>query len=400
MSIQKRKEKLPFALPITNNMKNTGQKLLLIALFLAGVWSWQGCTKDKEPDIDKNLPSVDDYDRVLMLSNYANAYIVPAYTEYKSQLNNLTSDVQNFTGSPSITTLQNLRIKWETALLVWQDVAFLELGPAAYIGLRSQTNLYPVDTTLIHTNISLGTYNLQAASNFDAKGLQAIDYLINGIALNDQAIVDYFNATPNAKLYLQDVASELLTNATYVQNEWSVSFAQSFVSNSASNAQGSSVSDLLNAIVQHYETYVRKGKIGLPAGVFNGFSQLPMPEHVEAYYYGQSLPFVYRSLNALQKILKGEAYETTTNGEGLDDYLNFVQAQTAGQPLELVIDNQINTIKTQLDAINDPLSNEVVSNNAGVQNVYQPMQQLVPQLKIEVTDALGVMITYQDTDGD
>lgn len=381
-------------------MKNNYIKLLLGSLLAIGLIGFQSCKKDDNNTEEVVIPSANDYDRVAMLSNYASAYIVPAYEEYKNQVDVLSTDVQNFTAAPSISSLQNLRIQWENALLVWQDVAFLEFGPAAYIGLRSQTNLYPVDTTLIKDNITSGSYNLQTASNYDAKGLQAIDYLINGIAASDQDIVDYYNSSSNAKVYLQDVVNELKTNSVYVYNEWNVSFAQSFVSNSASNAQGSSVSDLLNALVQHYETYVRKGKIGLPAGVFNGFSQQPMPEHVEAYYYGQSLPFVYRSLDALQKFLKGEAYQTTANGQGLDDYLKFVQATTGGQPLEIVIDNQINTIKSQLATINDPLSNEVVNNNQGVQNVYQPMQQLVPQLKVEVTDALGVLITYQDADGD
>jgi len=381
-------------------MKNNPIKLLIGAILLVGLIGFQSCKKDDNNNDEVIPPSVNDYDRVAMLSNYATAYIVPAYTEYKNQIDLLTTEAQNFTSAPSISSLQNLRIQWENALLVWQDVAFLEFGPAAYIGLRSQTNLYPVDTTLIKDNITSGAYNLQTASNYDAKGLQAIDYLINGLASDDQGIVDYYNSTINAKTYLQDVVNELQTNSVYVYNEWNVSFAQSFVSNSASNAQGSSVSELLNALVQHYETYVRKGKIGLPAGVFNGFSQQPMPEHVEAYYYGQSLPFVYRALDALQKFLKGEAYETTANGQGFDDYLKFVQATTGGQPLELVIDNQINTIKSQLATISDPLSNEVVNNNQGVQNVYQPIQQLVPQLKVEVTDALGVLITYQDADGD
>ena len=39
----------------------------------------------------------------------------------------------------------------------------------------------------------LGTYDLQVASNFDAKGLQAIDFLINGTGITDNDIVTYFH---------------------------------------------------------------------------------------------------------------------------------------------------------------------------------------------------------------
>ena len=49
---------------------------------------------------------------------------------------------------------------------------------------------------------------------------------------------------------------------------------------------------------------------------------------------------------------------------------------------------------------NDPLNNEVSTNTAGVLNVYQKMQQMVGYLKVDMTNALEVLITYQDSDGD
>ena len=51
-----------------------------------------------------------------------------------------------------------------------------------------------VDTALISANInSGGNYNLESATNYDAKGLQALDYLLHQPSLNDQQHVDYFN---------------------------------------------------------------------------------------------------------------------------------------------------------------------------------------------------------------
>lgn len=376
-------------------------KLLISSVLLLGasLFLLQGCG-DKEEDDNVLVPSAQSYDRQVLLSNWANNYILPAYGEYTTQLTALKNEVTNFNSTPTVATLQTLRTQWENTLLVWQDVAFLELGPASNISLRAQTNVYPVDTMLINSNINSGTYNLQLPSNFDAKGFQAMDYLINGKGSVDADVVNYYNNTTNAELYLQDVVDELELNATSVNNSWQTSYATSFIANSASNAQGSSVSDAINALVMHYETYVRKGKVGLPAGVFNGFSQVPLPTHVEALYYEQSLPFIYRSLIAIQKFINGESYTTNVNGEGLDDYMNFVQATSGGQALETVIDNQIEVVKTSLATINDPFSTEVTTNNANVRSVYEEMQKLVPSLKVDMTNALDVLITYQDTDGD
>lgn len=358
------------------------------------------CKKDNEISFEDENPSIEDYDRQLMLSNYADLYIVPAYTEYKNQVNELSDETQTFVNTISISNLQSLRIQWENTLLVWQDVAFLEFGPAEYISLRSQTNIYPVDTLLILNNINAGTYNLQAASNYVAKGFQAIDYLINGVGTTDQEIVDYFTSKPNAQTYLTNVVNELKTNGSYVYNEWVNMYRTSFVNNSSSNSQGSSVSDLVNALNAHYETYIRKGQIGLPAGVFNGFTQTPMPKHVEALYFKKSLPYVYRALSSFQKFMNGNSYVSNTSGEGFDDYLKFVNATSGNVPLETAINNQMVAINNQLATINDPLSNEVLVNNQAVKDVYQQMQMLVPKLKVELTDALGVLITYQDNDGD
>lgn len=358
-----------------------------------------GCSKDDKKDNNTTDP-VEEYDREVMLTNYADAYILPAYSAYTSGIDSLKAAAINFNSTLNVTSLNQLRIKWENALLLWQDVGFLEFGPAQNISLRSQTNVYPIDTVLVTNNIAAGSYNLQLASNFDAKGLQAVEYLINGTGNNDNDIVTYFSNTTNASTYLIDVITDLETNANYVNNEWVSTYRSNFIANSASNAQGSSVSDIVNAISLHYETFIRKGKIGLPAGVFNGFSQLPMPEHVEAYHYEQSLPFVYRSLVSLQKFIKGEHYASSVNGEGLEDYLNFVRAQSGGQPLSTLINNQFINISGELANINDPLSNEVVNNNQGVRDVYQQMQQMVPFIKVETANALDVMITYQDNDGD
>lgn len=378
--------------------KNINYKLIR-TIFLCGVVFFQSCKKDNSSN-DTIEPAIGEYDRAAMLSNYVDAYILPAYTAYQSENDVLNSKVNDFTGSPSVANLQALKTQWETTLLVWQDVAFLEFGPAEYIALRGQTNVYPVDTTLILANIESGDYNLAASSNFDAKGFQAIDYLLNGVNASEQEVVDFFTNTSNAKTYLQDVVTELKTNATYVFDTWNNTYGSDFKNNNSSNAVGSSVSDMLNAMVQHYETYIRKGKIGLPAGVFNGFSEQAMPGHVEALYYGQSLIFAYRAVTSFQKFVNGDAYDGSTNGEGLDDYLAFVNATSNGQDLEVLIENQLEQIKTDIQSINDPLSDEVENNQQAVKSVYQTMQELVPFLKVETTNALGVQITYQDNDGD
>ena len=149
--------------------------------------------------------SFDDYDRTAMLENYADNYILPAYDAFNASCQDLHNAAVIFIFTTDQENLDALRIAWKNTLLIWQDVAFLELGPAANISLRSQVNLYPVDTNLIKDLIDQGSYDLQLPGNFVAKGFQSLDYLLYGIASTDAAILEYYQTTPQAKDFINDV---------------------------------------------------------------------------------------------------------------------------------------------------------------------------------------------------
>ena len=182
-------------------------------------------------------------------------------------------------------------------------------------------------------------------------------------------------------------------NINYVNNEWinhKSNFINDFEINNSgfsSNSQGSSISNIINALCLHYEFYVRRGKIGLPLGVFNGFSQQELPHLVECYYSGKSLQNTARCINSIRNFINGSGYLNNDNGH------NNMQ-------LSKVIDNQIVTILEELNNYNNPLSEEIMNNKDALLNSYEELQKLVPFIKVDMTSGLGVLITYQDNDGD
>jgi hypothetical protein len=389
------------------SIKNILIKSTIVLVIFAFNGCKKGCTDPLAVNYDPNAKKenqscqYESFNKQALLDNLVNSYILPSVSAYKTSIDNLHSSSTAFVASPSTSNLNSLRTSWETALLTWQDIAFLDFGPASYIVLKSQTNTYPADTSAINSNILSGNWTFTSANFNDQKGFQALDYLLNIPGLSDQQIVDYFSSTTNANSYLTDITQDLVTNGTYIYDQWNSSYKDDFINDFESNAQGSSVSDIVNALNLHYEYYIRRGKLGLPLGVFNGFSQQPMPELVECYYYGQSLPFTIRAVESLQKFINGCNYLIPEeNNLGLDDYMDFTNAQQGGSPLSDVIDNQFAEIITALNGLNDPLSNEVVANNPQGLQAYDKLQQLVPLIKVDMTSALGVLITYQDNDGD
>ena len=396
------------------NMNTRFLKFLYIfsALLIIQSCKKSGCTDpnalnyDIDAQKDDNGCLYEDYDKLSLLTNLADNYIIPSLDAYKSKIITLNIHVDSFIVNPNISNLTLLRTNWEEALLNWQDIGFLDFGPSEYILLRKQTNTFPIDTTELNNFISLADWNLDYASSYDSKGLQALDYLLFKPGHSESELITYFQNNTNAKNYLKAVAEDLNQNINYVTNQW-VTYREDFIndfevtqSNFSTNSQGSSISNIINALCLHYEFYVRRGKVGLPLGVFNGFSQLELPELVECYYSGKSTQNLVRSINSLRKYVTGSSYLNNDNGLGLDDYMDFVNAEQSTQQLSTVIDNQFLTILDEVNNINGPLSEEIINNKSQITQTYQELQQLVPYIKVDMTSALGVLITYQDNDGD
>lgn len=396
------------------NMNTRFLKFLYIfsALLIIESCKKSGCTDpnalnyDIDAQKDDNGCLYEDYDKLSLLTNLADNYIIPSLDAYKSKIITLNIHVDSFIVNPNISNLTLLRTNWEEALLNWQDIGFLDFGPSEYILLRKQTNTFPIDTTELNNFITLADWNLDYASSYDSKGLQALDYLLFKPGHTELQLITYFQNNTNAKNYLKAVAEDLNQNINFVTNQW-VSYREDFIndfevtqSNFSTNSQGSSISNIINALCLHYEFYVRRGKVGLPLGVFNGFSQLELPELVECYYSGKSTQNLVRSINSLRKYVTGSSYLNNDNGLGLDDYMDFVNAEQSTQQLSTVIDNQFLTILGEVNNINGPLSEEIINNKSQITQTYQELQQLVPYIKVDMTSALGVLITYQDNDGD
>ena len=399
---------------INKNMNSKFLKFLYVfsAILIIQSCKKSGCTDPEalnyniDAQKDDNSCLYEDYDKLSLLTNLADNYIIPSLDAYKSKIVSLNIHVDSFIANPNISNLALIRTNWEDALLNWQDIGFLDFGPSENILLRKQTNTFPIDTSELNNSISTTEWNLDYVSSYDSKGLQALDYLLFKPGHTDNELITYYQNNISAKNYLKALAEDLNQNINYVTNEW-ITYREDFIndfevttSNLSTNSQGSSISNILNALCLHYEFYLRRGKVGLPLGVFNGFSQLELPELVECYYSGKSTQNLVRSVNSLRKYVTGSSYLNNDNGLGLDDYMDFVNAEQNSQQLSTVIDNQFLTILEELNNISGPLSEEIINNKSQMTQTYQELQQLVPYMKVDMTSALGVLITYQDNDGD
>ena len=147
-------------------------------------------------------------------------------------------------------------------------------------------------------------------------------------------------------------------------------------------------------------SFMLEGKSWPTTRCFNGFTQQELPHLVECYFSGKSLQNLNESVYSINKFIIGAGYSSSDNGLGLDDYMNFVNAESNSDQLSNIIDNQFTNILEKVNNLPGTLGNDIIYNKPMVQETYQELQKLVPLIKVDMTSALGVLITYQDNDGD
>lgn len=358
----------------------------LVALVLIFSFGFTSCKKDDETTSDNNS-----YDRTEMLTHFNDSLIIPVYQATFLTADQLTADITEFTLNPSLSGLTNARLNFEQLYTAWQTIAHLELGPAEAISLRGNVNVYPTDTIQIHANITSGAYDLGTADNTDAKGLPAISYLLYGTGNTDNDMVSYYANNPDAGTYLKAITTDCVTKISGVYNTWQEAYGTEFKSRKGTDA-GSSTSLLYNALVSHTERYFRDGKLGIPAGKRTLGETLP--EKTENYYSGRSIPLAVTNLKAIYRFF------SATEKVSFYHYLKALDAKYNGQLLADVVDAQFKTAIDKLEAIPDPLSTTVNTDMPVIDAAYIEIQKLIVLLKTDVPSALGVLINYQDNDGD
>ncbi len=355
----------------------------------------QGCDNKKGDE----TPA---FDRQGLNQKTAEFIIIPSYDQYHTALNSFESSVDAFFADATEARLVVVREDLKTLRKDWQYCSFYNFGPALDASLLSFTNIFPVNTGTIETNIANGGYNLSSIATKDQQGLQALGYLFYGESLSNAAIVESYTTGPFAaerKQYVSDILNSMDTSIETVRTGW-VTYKDVYGATSKSGTDaGSSLSLLLNEWNKYFEVNLRDAKIGIPVG--ERTLQQQQPTKVEALYAGYSTELALHAVQAYEDLYLGKSIdgETVTS---LDNYVQAISAKTVidGSDLSKSIKSQFSVIKSALGNVQDPLSEEVETNQSGVKTVFTEMQKLIVFIKSDLTSAMGISISYIDNDGD
>lgn len=345
---------------------------------------------------DKTDPT--EYDRTALTANLGERVIVPAYDQLQDKVDLLRNGSADFRLAKDQVSLDSLQSRFEKAWLAWKACSAFEFGPAATASLRSVLNTFPCDTLQIHNNFTSGAYDLNQAVNLDARGFQALDFLLHGLGSGDAAILNrYQSPSDSSKLaeYLEAVVSDIQAQVSNVRQAWNSGYLATFKASLGTDV-GSSTSMLVNELNRDLEI-IKTASIGIPLGKQTFDS--PLPEKVEALYSEISIELAIAELQGLELLFEGQK-DGSAEGYGLREALNAVEALYNGENLGDAIHNQFQTAKAAVAAIPGSLSVAVVTNRVPVEAAYNEIQKLVILLKTDMASALSILITYTDADGD
>jgi predicted lipoprotein len=354
------------------------------------------CLVSCRPKKQSNEPEpADTYDKQALLVNMADNVILPSYNNFRSSLDSLVAAYNTFKSSELLSDFQVVKQKLHSAYSKYHLISPYEFGPAETVIVRMNFNVFPTDTPQIKYNIAAGTYVLDAASNLDAKGFPALDFLFYGYNASEASVIQQFSSSAARKQYVTDLLNDMSAKISTVINNWNSSYRSTFV-NSLGTDVGSSLGFLVNQLNFELD-YLKNSKIGVPLGKKS--LGIPLPEKCEAYYGAQSVQYALATLTAIENVYLGRG-PSGNHGEGFDNYLDHLGAQYNGGSLNEAINNQFAIARAKLNAVANPLSSQVTSNPGAVDAAYVELVKLLVLLKTDMPSNLGVIITYQDGDGD
>lgn len=327
-----------------------------------------------------------EFDKGALLTHLADDRIVPAINDFSAKIGELESAYLTFQGDRSQANLDAVRVAWKTAYLSWQGVKTYDFGPIRDNGLRAATATFPADTAKIVNNISSGSYSLGAAANIDAIGLPALDFLLYR---NDA--LSYFSGNDTYTTYGLDVIQKMKNEIQTVQSAWT-SYRATFVASTGTEST-SAFSLLVNEFNRDFEL-AKNAKLGIPIGKQSLGVQLPA--YLEARYSGFSFELMRESVLQLKLLYYGCYFGSNAAGTGFDDYLGQLEkSELAG-----LIGSNFDAILNKTDTFGGTLEEEMQNNPGELDQLYNLFMNQVVAIKTDMTSAFGVLITYQDNDGD
>ena len=367
------------------NRRMSTKKILFAAAIAVFVIA---CEDNKD-----TTPTNTNFDRGQMLKFYAESMIIPSYDVLNTQIADFSTKVEAFVTTPNLGNLQTARDAYKEVMLAYQHITVFDFGASeddlGFI-LSDVINVFPVSVSKIENSIS-GANFVFNDFNRDARGLQAIDYLLYSEPTAEAVVAKF--ADVNRGKYLSALVNQIKTLTEQAGNDWK-NTKNDFSSNT-STSSGSSVAEFYNSFVYTFEK-IKNFKLGLPMGKRPGQTQTEAAR-AECYYSGLSIELAKENMLVVENTWFGRTRNSTT-GISFRDYILSV---SGGEGLVNETQLQFKVINDKFSKVpNDRIESVLANNFTALDEAFLEISKMTRHLKSEMSSLLGISITYSSGDGD
>lgn len=369
-------------------------KKITLYILLLLVICISACKKEEQPT----------YNRQLILENVGNNIILPALKDLQSQTQQLIQATVSLNTQSTSATLIQAQDAWKKTVLSWEKVVFFNFGPLKMKDVALKIDFNPVRTNIITSILASSEVIDQAyiaTVGAAAKGFPTLEYLLFDRSKSNEQLLPLFTTDAQAsrrKAYIKAIAEDIQLQVTTILKEWQASgsnYLQTFIENSQGG--NDAVNTLANKMIGITEI-IANTKLADPLGlkVKDG---TPQPESAEAWRSGTSVAHILANLEVLEQVFKGN-HDNPSTTDGFDDYLDALKSASNGQSLSASIASQIEQTRQAVKSIQPSLYEAVTSNPAQAKAAYKAAQKLIILIKVDMMNALGGIVTFNDNDGD
>ena len=335
------------------------------------------------------------YTRTAQLKNVYENKIITLSTSFIEKTTLLENNIQEFKNETTTVNLIKAQESWVETLKTWKQLELYNLGAVENSFIHFEINRWATNTEIIDKNIE-GNETINevyiTTKGSSSKGLSAIEYLLFS-SNDDLEIVSSFTTEINFDRrfdYLIALSQNLRSKSIELLHLWE-SENENFV-NSTENGITGSQNQLTNAMINLIEEIIIS-KLGNPLGdKTNGIIDA---NALEAARSNSSLLIIQEHLLALKQCFTGEFLDNDMNW-GFDNYLSLITKDD----LNTSILEAFETCQEKINAINNPLSEEIINDTENVIELQDAFRNLLVLIKLDLSNAIGATITLSDNDGD
>jgi uncharacterized protein len=332
--------------------------------------------------------SAQTFDRRAMLENLVNNIIVPNHQAFWMSTMNLEQGIVAFSLAPNEETLVQIQDLWRASAIAYQPVQLLGFRDVMTIHSRIYKATKPetIERTIAGDSVLDVEFVQSIGSN--TIGLPALEYLLFDAQGDNTLVLNALTEDQRRMEYLVAVAQALRMSADDLQVYWQDN-AEAFIAadQDGGDLQGS-INMLVNEILPNLEVLITD-RMGSAMGILTGE---PNPEDTEAHLSNNGLSMQAQTVEAICELMSGG------DGVGFDDYLVFIEQTSLAETLT----TQCETIRVGFDELIAqaiPLE-QLVTDSEDLRVLLDEIRELSRYLEVDMTNQLGIAITFSDNDGD